>query len=272
MTIERFWHGTLKRPYSLHTERYGDPALPPIILIHGIAASGEDWHTFVPLLTPYYYCITIDLLGFGRSPRPQWAEYTTEQHLLSLRYTIRRLGLRHKYVLAGHSFGSLLATQYVRRYPLRVCRLLLLSPPVYPPLKDIASKAALRRTDLLMRTYAFLRANRQLTMEKLRRLKFIMPLPRSLFTHPDTWIPFARTLEHCIETQTILEDIRVISIPTDVFYGKLDTVVIGKNVDALGRLGKVTIHTFGGNHNLSNRYARLVVGTLQPPNKLQKNL
>jgi pimeloyl-ACP methyl ester carboxylesterase len=145
MNVDLFWHKTLARPYRLHTETHGDSGKPIVVLLHGIAASSEDWHKLVPLLERYYYCITIDLLGFAKSPKPQWATYTMEDHLEAIHRTIRSLHFHRPVILVGHSLGSLLATRYARDHPRRISRLLLLSPPVYPPLSYIAKKVPFHR-------------------------------------------------------------------------------------------------------------------------------
>ncbi|HEY4161248.1 MAG TPA: alpha/beta fold hydrolase [Candidatus Saccharimonadales bacterium] len=256
MVIDQFWHGTLRRPYRLHTATYGDDGKPVIVLLHGIAASGEDWHALIPLLTPHYHCITIDLLGFGRSPKPQWAGYSMEEHLRSIRRTIRSLRLPWQYTLVGHSLGSLLATRYVRRYPDDVERLVLLSPPVYPALDTIEGKLALRRTDLLMRVYRIVRGHPRMTPDNVRRLSKLGAIPHTIAAHPDTWVPFKRSLQRCIEQQTIAQDIREIRVPIDAMYGTLDAVVVGANVRALARLRDVDVHTFTGNHALGHAYAK----------------
>lgn len=41
---------------------------PPLLLIHGTAASSESWSRLVPLLTPVHRVVRVDLLGCGRSP------------------------------------------------------------------------------------------------------------------------------------------------------------------------------------------------------------
>jgi pimeloyl-ACP methyl ester carboxylesterase len=241
---------------------HGDGDKPVVVLLHGIAASSEDWGKLIPLLTPHYRCVTIDLLGFAKSPKPQWAEYTMEDHIRSIRYTIRRLGIGKPFILVGHSLGSLLATHYVRNYPHQVSRLLLLSPPVYPPLETIQKKSALRRTDLLLRIYKFLRTHPRMTPENIRRLSYIVPVPRSITTYPETWVPFFRSLERCIEQQTIMEDIRAARVPIDIFYGSLDTVVVGDNVRLLTKSKGVRLHTFRGNHGIGRTYARTVTAIL----------
>jgi len=260
--MDKFWHGTLGRPYLLHTASHGDTDKPVVILLHGIAASGEAWSELVAQLSPQYRCITIDLLGFGRSPKPQWAEYDIDQHVRALRRTIRSLHIKGRYILIGHSLGSLLATNYARRYPGRISQLLLLSPPVYPPLDSIKGRLALRRTDLLMRVYRILRESPRVTPARLGRLRLLGVVPRSISSHPETWIPFKRSLERCIEQQTIQRDIRALRMPVDIFYGTLDTLVVGANVQALARLAGVQTHTFRGNHTLGRLYAKTVAKQL----------
>lgn len=264
MDFRLFWHKTLRRPYRLHTASYGSSDKPAVVLLHGIAASSEDWQKLIPLLTPHYHCITIDLLGFAQSPKPQWSRYTMDDHIRSVRHTVGRLDLQGPFVLAGHSLGALLATQYARRYPRDINRLLLLSPPVYPARASITKKSALHRTDLLLRVYKFLRTHPRATRENMRRLSRILPLPRSIITYPDTWLPFMRSLEQCVEQQTIRHDLSAINLPVDIFYGSLDSVVVGDNVRLLAGAENVRLYSFRGNHSIGRNYAKVVAAVLKP--------
>lgn len=256
--FERFWHGVLRRPYRLYSSVHGEPDKPVVVLLHGIAASGEDWGKLIPLLTPRYRCISIDLLGFGKSPKPDSAQYDMDQHLSAIHRAIRSLHVGTPFILVGHSLGSLLATRYTRQHPREVRRLLLLSPPVYPPLSSITGKVALRRTDILMRIYRTLRTHPRMTPENVRRISRISVLPPSIAKHPETWVPFKRSLERCIEQQTIEQDITAVRVPIDIFYGTLDTVVVGQNVQNLASKAGVEVHAFRGNHALSRHYASIV--------------
>jgi len=262
MSWDQFLHGNLQLPYRLHATSHGDSNKPVVVLLHGIAASGEGWGELIPLLTPYYRCVTIDLLGFGRSPKPQWANYDMGQHERSIRYTIRALHISGDFTLVGHSLGSFIATNYVSRHPRHIKRLILLSPPVYPPLNTIAGRIALKRTDLLMRAYRAIREHPRMNSANIGRLAKIGILPQSIITHTDTWIPFKRSLENCVEQQTVSSDIAHIQIPIDVFYGTLDAVVVGENVRSLSRMRDVELHSFRGNHQLNKTYAKVVARLL----------
>ncbi len=260
--FDYFLHGVLGRPYKLSVRHSGDPSKPVIILLHGIAASGEDWRKVLPYLESDYHCITIDLLGFGTSPKPQWLSYTMENHMRSLSYTLKKLHLGSPFVLIGHSLGSLLAARYANEHEANISRLLLLSPPVYPPLADIKSKSARKLTGLLLNIYRFLRDDPRINPESFRKLTYLAPLPKSIIRNPDTWLPFMRTLKECIEKQTILSDIRALNVSTDVFYGSLDQVVVNSNVELLARNKHVRLHSFLNTHDLTTRYGKLIAKVL----------
>lgn len=257
------WHRVFRRPYRLHVAHSGDASKPVILLLHGIAASGEDWRKVLPHLEPDYHCITIDLLGFGKSPKPQWLDYTMDDHMRSLYHTMNKLRLGSTFLLIGHSLGSLLAARYARQHAPNIQRVLLLSPPVYPPLTDIESRSARRLTGLLLTIYKLLRDDSRVTPQTFRRLSYLVPLPKSVVRHPQTWLPFMRTLQQCIEKQTVLEDVRSLAMPVEVFYGSLDQVVVSSNVELLAKNKQVRLHPFIGSHDLTARYGKLVAKTLR---------
>ena len=264
--FDRLWHQYLRRPYYLHVRQYGVPTLPTLVLLHGIGASSDDWKFFIPELSKQYHCITIDLLGCGASPKPQWCEYYPDDHIASLRYTIRRLGIR-KFVLAGHSLGSLLSTRYASRYPEGITRLLLLSPPVYPQVTHIRNRLARQRTGVLLALYRSTRKS-FMTPELISRLSFILPPAKSIKEDTEGWRPALKTLEHCIEQQTILEDIKHVTMPVDIWYGVLDEVVIGTNVQLLAaHQPKAKLHTYGGRHILTRQYAAAFTTWFLTPSK-----
>lgn len=53
---------------KLWVERFGDPKLPPVLLLHGLFFSGTMYRAQLPLLTPHFHCVTVDWRSMGRSP------------------------------------------------------------------------------------------------------------------------------------------------------------------------------------------------------------
>lgn len=82
-----------------------------VILLHGIASSSVTFHNVLPLLESTRRCIAIDLLGFGESPAPAWANYTLADHAAAIERTVASL-LREPFTVVGHSMGALIVARY----------------------------------------------------------------------------------------------------------------------------------------------------------------
>jgi pimeloyl-ACP methyl ester carboxylesterase len=258
---DKIWHQWLRQPYNLNVIDYGGTG-PVVILLHGIASSSAHWDHLIPLLWQNYHCICIDLLGFGDSPKPQWAGYSMDEHVRMVRATIRKLRIKKPYALLGHSLGSLISVRYARHYSKEVSRLVLLSPPAYGPLDAIRNLAARRRTSFYMAAYRFIRSNQAFTTQNIRRFTRFLPQLSELTIDEKTWVPFVKSLEQCIETQTLVEDLRHTSTPTDIFYGLLDEVVVPYNVKRLADIRDVSLHALPVGHSVNKRYAQGVAAVL----------
>ena len=55
--------------HSIHYESYGDPALPPLLLVMGLALSARAWDTLPARLGERYHVLVFDNRGTGRSGR-----------------------------------------------------------------------------------------------------------------------------------------------------------------------------------------------------------
>ena len=54
----------------MHVEHRGRAGAPPMILVHGFAASNHSWRHWVPGLSERWELHLVELAGFGRSPVP----------------------------------------------------------------------------------------------------------------------------------------------------------------------------------------------------------
>lgn len=75
--------------------------------------------------------IAIDLLGFGRAPKPQSADYDYEDHIQHIKTVLLQLSIDGPFILIGHSMGALVAKRYTVLYGDNVKKLVLLHPPLY---------------------------------------------------------------------------------------------------------------------------------------------
>ena len=79
---------------------------PPLVLVHGLGGCAQDFRHLAPKLAQRFSLIIPDLLGFGRSSKPD-ANYSMDWHTESLSAMAGELGLRQAAWL-GHSLGGLL--------------------------------------------------------------------------------------------------------------------------------------------------------------------
>lgn len=107
---------------------------PPVILIHGIAASLYDWDMVRPvLLTAWFKTFAVDLPGHGDSVKPDDPHlYKANVVYEALESWINSLNLNQPPVLIGHSLGGYLSLRYGLRNP-QVPRALVLLDPFYTP-------------------------------------------------------------------------------------------------------------------------------------------
>lgn len=105
----------------------GDPAAPPLLLLHGIGSSAESWRPLLPWLGGRFRVLAWDAPGYGGSDplpvdRPRTVEYA--RMLLA---GLEALEPRPLAVL-GHSLGALMAGGLARLAPARVRSLVLADP------------------------------------------------------------------------------------------------------------------------------------------------
>lgn len=107
--------GTLRIHYIEHPG-----AGTPVVLIHGLPGTAEDWEDVTPLLAGHR-TIAIDRPGFGYSTGgyvPFDRQLSTIHELLAKLHVVRP-------ILVGHSYGGTISLGYAERYPNEVRALVL---------------------------------------------------------------------------------------------------------------------------------------------------
>jgi pimeloyl-ACP methyl ester carboxylesterase len=103
----------------------GDPALPVLLLVHGITSSSATWDPVIPALAEHAHVIAPDLLGHGESDKPR-ADYSLGALASILRDLLERLG-HDRATLVGHSLGGGVALQFAYQYYEHCDRMVLVS-------------------------------------------------------------------------------------------------------------------------------------------------
>lgn len=98
---------------------------PAIMLVHGIAGTGETWTDTMERLADHYTLIAPDLPGHGVSDKPV-GDYSLGSLASMLRDLMVTLGIENA-TMVGHSLGGGVAMQFVYQFPQRCNRLVLVS-------------------------------------------------------------------------------------------------------------------------------------------------
>lgn len=126
---------------TLHYTDIGEG--PPIVFLHGIGTTLEDWFIspLLDLLLPFNRLIAIDRPGYGYSKRPESADFAApERQARAIAELLHRLGA-HDALVVGHSYGVLPAIALALQHDTFARALVLMSGVYYPgsPLAVAAS-------------------------------------------------------------------------------------------------------------------------------------
>lgn len=92
----------------------GDPAQPAIVLIHGFPTSSYDFSQIWSALRQHHRLISIDMLGFGFSDKPNNRNYTLHKQADLFSAVLQQLGLSNYHLLA-HDYGVSVAQELLAR-------------------------------------------------------------------------------------------------------------------------------------------------------------
>ena len=106
----------------------GPPDATPMILLHALGRSADDWLSIAPALSDQWHVIALDQRGHGGSAQP--GNYSFELMRDDLAALIETVGSAAP-VLVGHSMGGTVAYLYAEAFPGRVGQLIIEDTP--PP-------------------------------------------------------------------------------------------------------------------------------------------
>ena len=99
-----------------------------IIFIHGVSGSSSAWKMYEEKFKNIYNIISLDLRGHGKSYKPNnIQDYAIEFFAEDIYELLRYLKVKRS-VIISHSFGSIIALYFVKKYQEMVSKLILLSP------------------------------------------------------------------------------------------------------------------------------------------------
>jgi len=200
---------------------------PTLVFLPGVGGTTRYWERRIAPLAAMYRLLLVDLLGYGRSPKP-WTTYSVERHVAKLHRVLKE---RDHFTLVGHSFGAIVAVAYAACYPQQVERLILLSLPYFG--SEARAKRFFRQratleswfmTNIMLAVIACI-----LTRRVLRRVlpRFLTNMPlevvQDLALH--TWRSSTSTIWDGIYRYDLAADARQLppELPVLLIHGDRDT-------------------------------------------------
>ena len=206
MTPPRDALSTVATPVLFHRQlgRTG----PVVACLPGLGLTTRYWESRVAPLADSHRVLLVDLLGFGKSPKP-WTTYSVERHVTALHGVLADTG---PLTLVGHSLGAILAIAYAARHPGNVTGLALLGLPYFSTADE--AKQFLRNRSTLDRwvltNIVFASVACVLTRHITRRLlpKLLPDLPREVVEDyvQHTWRSATSTLREVVYRYDLARD------------------------------------------------------------------
>jgi esterase len=114
---------------ELFYREYG--AGEPLIILHGLFGSSDNWMTQAKMLAERFQVFTVDQRNHGQSP------HSADHDYLSMTEDLQAFFVQHKLpnaTLIGHSMGGKTAMNFAVKYPLKVKKLVVVDivPKAYP--------------------------------------------------------------------------------------------------------------------------------------------
>ena len=113
---------------DIHAVTAGKPNRQIALLIHGWSSSSYALSPLTALLSQRFYCIAVDLPGYGKSPR--LPERTTIEGYADLLVDLLEEISDRPVVLVGHSMGGMISLTMALKAPALVERMVLLNPTI----------------------------------------------------------------------------------------------------------------------------------------------
>jgi len=262
--LDTLIHKYLRIPYQLHVHVDKKVKRPraTVLLLHGMGNSGASWNQVASRLPDDIRIISLDLLGFGKSPSPRWLKYNTVIQAKSVIVTLLKLGINQQVIIVGHSMGSLVAIEMTKRYPLLVKSLILCSPPLY---SEVERKTILPNPDQLLRNFYKLIQKYPTRIVDVAPLALKLKIVGSSFDVTDKNIDiYMAALESSILHQTSLVDIQRLQKPIQMIHGRFDPVVVKHNLDRVAQQNdNITLKVILAGHELMGAYIPAVVKAIE---------
>lgn len=101
----------------MSSKEAGNPAGPPMLLLHGFLSCAAQWDLNLERLGERFRLIIVELMGHGSSDTPHESDWYGPEYVLS---ELERIRIEHevdRWWVCGQSLGGAIATRYALAHP-----------------------------------------------------------------------------------------------------------------------------------------------------------
>jgi pimeloyl-ACP methyl ester carboxylesterase len=216
----------------------GDPAAPPLVLVHGFPTSSIDWFEVAELLSDRYRVCAMDFPGFGFSDKPLGWGYSLVRDAEVLEYYVAELLGLESMVLYAHDRGSSVALVHTTGGDSRVNleHLFLTNANIYLPMSNL-TQAQRIMLDPERGPAALAAATPEQLAVGVGSLMYTPPRGAddpeiealvAIFSHGEGLTVLHETIQYLIERSqdedTWLKALAAMDVPTTFIWGVYDTI------------------------------------------------
>lgn len=225
----------------------GGGAAAPLLFVHGLAGSWQNWLETIPAFTASRRVVALDLPGFGRSQMPA-GPISIQGYGRVLEGVLDGLGIERADVV-GHSMGGFVSAELALQSPARIGRLVLVSAAGLTVQEPAAQRrvARMRRAERLLAFWGAWLATRSDVLAARRRsrrlvlgLAMYRPdlLPGRLLAEQlrASGTPGYFDALSALSSYPIRHRLPEITAPTLILWGALDRIVPVKDAYEFSRL------------------------------------
>jgi len=243
----------------------------PIVLLHGLGASGDYWGSAYDRLGDQHRLVVPDLLGFGASPRPT-VGYGPDEHVAAIEACLDAARVDQPAVVVAHSAGAIVALRLATTRPDRVRAVIMFGPPLYPDAID--ARRHVKRLGLTARLFAndgslaalvcrWTCAHRQLagSLAALSRPDLPARIARDGVEH--TWASYTETLEGLVLDSGAAGWLSDVTVPVVIVAGRDDPVCNHPFLEGIARTHpNISYRAWHGDHHLPLTDPGLAIGLI----------
>ena len=213
-----------------------EPNRPTLVFIHGLSGSSSAWIPYEKIFENKYNVLTFDIRGHGKSKKfPLYSNYEIKHFAEDINDLVTYLNIS-KFVLISHSFGTLIAAEYIKQCPKKVLANIFLSP-IFGLEKGLMAKITrplLKLSRVLDLFPGKLKPGHQVDYTKHPN-STDWNLKRCYADVSNTTL---RVYLYCLSQSMLIEQeyfLEKIKIPTLIVHGAKDTMAPAKNSIALSK-------------------------------------